>query len=158
MKTIIAAAVAVALGGPALAQAQHGGHGQSGHGQSGHGHEAHGRSAPAAAPQGAGHGAHGAHGGQAGQAGQTSEPAHARANIEAMDKMHQPMMDAAKLADPDEAFVRGMIPHHQGAIDMAEIVLKHGKDEQTTKWARDVIREQTREIKEMEAWLQKRGK
>lgn len=87
-----------------------------------------------------------------------NQPPHVRENSAAMDKMHGPMMEAAKMADPDEAFVRGMIPHHQGAIDMAQIVLKFGKDEQSKKWAADVIREQTREIKEMEEWLQKRGK
>jgi uncharacterized protein (DUF305 family) len=87
-----------------------------------------------------------------------SGPAHVRENAAAMDKMHGPMMDAASITDPDEAFVRGMIPHHQGAIDMAQIVLKYGKDEQSKKWANDVVREQTREIKEMEEWLQKRGK
>ncbi len=83
---------------------------------------------------------------------------HVRENIAAMDKMHGPMMDAAKAPDADQAFVRGMIPHHQGAIDMAQIVLKYGKDDQAKKWANDVIREQTREIKEMQEWLQKRSK
>jgi uncharacterized protein (DUF305 family) len=50
-----------------------------------------------------------------------------------------------------------MIPHHQGAIDMAKVVLQHGKDEQTKKLAADVIREQEREIAEMREWLKKRG-
>ena len=53
----------------------------------------------------------------------------------------------------DIDFVRGMIPHHQGAIDMAEVVLQHGRDETTKKWAGDIIREQRREIAEMQAWL-----
>jgi uncharacterized protein (DUF305 family) len=78
------------------------------------------------------------------------------AYVAAMDKMHGPMMEGVKAAEPDVAFVRGMIPHHQGAIDMAQVVLKYGKDEQTKKWAEDVIRQQQREIDEMQAWLAKR--
>lgn len=83
---------------------------------------------------------------------------HVRENMQAMDKMHGPMNKAAGVADPDEAFVRGMIPHHQGAIDMAITALKYGKDEQVRKWANDVIRAQQREILEMEAWLKKNDK
>ena len=58
----------------------------------------------------------------------------------------------------DLAFIDAMIPHHQSAIDMARIVLQHGKDDQAKKWANDVIREQEREIAEMQDWLKKRGK
>jgi uncharacterized protein (DUF305 family) len=76
----------------------------------------------------------------------------------AMERMHGPMMEGVRDPDPDVAFVRGMIPHHQGAIDMARIVLQHGRDAQTRKWAADVIREQEREIAEMQAWLKARGK
>ena len=94
--------------------------------------------------------------GQQGQA--TNQPEAAKAYMAAMDKMHGPMMQAAQEGDPDVAFVKGMIPHHQGAIDMAKVVLQHGKDEQTKKWANDVIREQQREIDEMQEWLKKRGK
>ena len=48
---------------------------------------------------------------------------------------------------------RGMIPHHQGAIEMAQIVLKYGKDEEIRKLANAIIREQRREIAEMQEWL-----
>ncbi len=75
----------------------------------------------------------------------------------AMDRMHGPMMQGVQDPDPDVAFVKGMIPHHQGAIDMAKVVLQYGKDEQTRKWAADVIREQQREIGEMQAWLKAKG-
>jgi uncharacterized protein (DUF305 family) len=51
-----------------------------------------------------------------------------------------------------------MIPHHQGAIDMAKVVLEHGKDEKARKWATDIIREQEREIGEMQEWLNARKK
>lgn len=89
------------------------------------------------------------------QAGAQSEAT--KAYMAAMEKMHGPMMQAIQSPDPDVAFVRGMIPHHQSAIDMARVVLQHGKDERTKKWANDVIREQEREIAEMRAWLKEKG-
>ena len=72
---------------------------------------------------------------------------------QAMERMHGPMMKGVAHADPDIAFVLGMIPHHQGAIDMAEIVLKYGKDHHNHELAREIISAQRREIAEMEAWL-----
>ena len=81
-----------------------------------------------------------------------------KAYIEAMNKMHGPMMEGAQASDPDVGFVKGMIAHHQGAIDMAEVRLRYGKDPQTKKWAEDVIREQQREINDMQAWLKKHEK
>jgi uncharacterized protein (DUF305 family) len=99
------------------------------------------------------------HGGGISQAQAPAAPSgHTKAYKEAMDRMHGPMMQGVQDADPDVAFVKGMIPHHQGAIEMAKVVLAHGKDEQVRKWAADVIREQEREMNEMRAWLQKRGK
>lgn len=70
--------------------------------------------------------------------------------------MHRDM-DIRFSGNADVDFVRGMIPHHQGAIDMAKVVLAHGKDEQVRKWAADIIREQEREIAEMQAWLARNG-
>lgn len=72
-------------------------------------------------------------------------------------RMHKDM-DIKFSGDPDVDFVRAMIPHHRGAIDMAKVQLKYGKDEQIRKLATDVIREQEREIADMEAWLKKRAK
>lgn len=73
--------------------------------------------------------------------------------IAAMDLMHKPMMKGAMNPDPDVAFVEGMIPHHEGAIKMAEIELKYGKDPKIKALARDVITAQTKEIKFMKEWL-----
>jgi uncharacterized protein (DUF305 family) len=103
-----------------------------------------------------GHGGMGRGMGQGAPSAQSSAIAPAtRAYLESADRMHGPMLEGLKAADPDVAFVRGMIAHHQGAIDMAKVRLQYGKDEQTRKWADDVIREQQREIAEMQDWLKK---
>jgi uncharacterized protein (DUF305 family) len=78
-----------------------------------------------------------------------------RAYAAAAERMHVPMMEGVAASDPDVAFVRGMIPHHQAAIDMAKVVLQFGKDEQVKKLAEAVVREQQREIGEMQEWLKK---
>lgn len=85
-------------------------------------------------------------------------PPYARENKEAMDRMQGPMMDAMKAPDEDRAFVQGMIPHHQGAVDMARVALKYAKDPQVRKWSRRTIREQGKEKVEFEAWLRKHAR
>jgi uncharacterized protein (DUF305 family) len=73
-----------------------------------------------------------------------------------MDKMHMSMnMDYA--GDPDTHFIKSMIPHHQGAIDMAEVELKYGKDPQAKAFAEKIIKAQKAEIDEMNAWLKEHG-
>lgn len=91
----------------------------------------------------------------------TPVPAHAtpstRAYIEAMDRMHADMaIDYS--GDADEDFVRGMIPHHQGAIDMARIVLEHGDDPAIREMAGKVIAAQEAEIAAMQDWLAANGR
>jgi len=105
--------------------------------------------------QGTPHGGHSGHAGTAGTKPAADTPA-TRAYRDANAKMHRDM-DIPYTGDAEIDFVRGMIPHHQGAIAMAKIALDHAKDEQIRKWATDVIREQEREIAEMQAWLKRKG-
>lgn len=72
----------------------------------------------------------------------------------AMNKMHQAMM-IAPTGDADVDFVRGMIPHHQGAIDMARIQLEFGKDPELRALSEAIIAAQEKEIADMQAWLAK---
>jgi uncharacterized protein (DUF305 family) len=74
----------------------------------------------------------------------------------AMDGMMSGMM-APSTGDADADFVAGMIPHHQGAVDMAKVVLQFGKDPQVRKFAEGVISAQEAEIKWMNEWLAKNG-
>ena len=67
-------------------------------------------------------------------------------------KMHEGMaIEFSGNADVD--FVRGMIAHHQGAIDMARIVIEHGEDPEIRKLAEEIITAQEGEIAWMEQWL-----
>ena len=100
------------------------------------------------------HDPHAAH--KAPPAETTSTSDATKAFEEANARMNQGM--SVLTGDPDVDFMQGMIPHHQGAIDMAEIVLKYGKDPETRKLAENIIKAQKTEIAFMKEWLAKRGK
>lgn len=74
---------------------------------------------------------------------------------------HRSMMEGVHVkltGDPDVDFRVQMIPHHQGAIDMAKVALKHARDAETKAMAQKMIDDQGKEIAEMQAWLKKHGK
>ena len=72
-------------------------------------------------------------------------------------KMHKDMMAAGYTGDADVDFLRNMIPHHQGAVDMANVVLKYGTDADVRMLAGDVVKAQENEIRWMKNWLMKHG-
>ena len=82
------------------------------------------------------------------------------ASVREFRAAHQRMMSGMNLpftGDPDVDFRVHMIPHHQGAIDMARVAMRHAKDPWTRQLAEAVIVEQQREIAEMQAWLKNHG-
>ena len=74
--------------------------------------------------------------------------------MEANAKMHTDMA-IAFTGNADVDFIAGMIPHHQGAVEMAKIVLEHGKDPEVRKLAEGIIAAQESEIAWMTDWLKK---
>jgi uncharacterized protein (DUF305 family) len=75
-----------------------------------------------------------------------------------MDAMDAQMMQGMQAQDLDVAFICGMIPHHQGAIDMARAELAHGTDPFARALAQDIIASQQKQIDDMRAWLAKQPK
>ena len=75
-----------------------------------------------------------------------------KAMMSGMKSMQQAMDRAPMNGDPDHDFVSMMTPHHQGAIDMAQVELRYGHDPELRRLARDVIAAQEREIGEMDRW------
>lgn len=81
-----------------------------------------------------------------------------KAYMEGMNKMNSMMMPGMMAADPDVAFICGMIAHHRGAIDMAKVQLQYGKDPWAKELAQKIIDAQTQEIADMTKWLGEHAK
>ena len=79
-----------------------------------------------------------------------AEAAFLKENDAAMTKMMKGM-PLRPTDDLDDDFVAMMVPHHQGAIDMAEAELRFGRDKQLLRIAQDIVVEQLQEIAAMRA-------
>lgn len=79
-----------------------------------------------------------------------------KALVAANETMHEAMA-VEMTGDVDVDFMRTMIPHHQGAVEMAKIVIENGKDPEVRKLAEEIIKTQEAEIAFMQAWLEKNG-
>lgn len=82
----------------------------------------------------------------------TSETDAARAYNESMARMHRDMGQAS--VDPDESFARMMLAHHEGAIEMARIELKYGRDPELRRLAEQVVASQEPEVRQLRRWLE----
>jgi uncharacterized protein (DUF305 family) len=73
--------------------------------------------------------------------------------MQAMERMDAGMMTAKPTGNPDRDFAAMMIPHHQGAIDMAKLELIYGRDPVLRRLAQGIIVEQQQEIEVMQRYL-----
>lgn len=72
-----------------------------------------------------------------------------------MDSSMGGMQPMAGMTHADKAFLEGMIPHHQSAVDMAKLALTKAAKPELKKFAQQVITDQSKEIKQFQAWLKK---
>jgi hypothetical protein len=79
---------------------------------------------------------------------------HQAAMMQGMMTTSDQMMQGIMADDADVAFACGMIPHHQAAINMAEVELEHGDDQRMKDMAQMIIDAQTREIEQLTTWIE----
>ncbi len=87
------------------------------------------------------------------QHGAMADTPAAKERMQAHKKMEDAMNAVQPTGDQDKDFVMMMIPHHQAAVDQAEIELKYGKDPEMMELAQQIIVSQKDEIDEMQKWL-----
>ncbi|WP_282602847.1 DUF305 domain-containing protein [Paracoccus sp. PARArs4] len=101
-----------------------------------------------------GHGSHDGHAMDDEKDGSSEIAAHIQENMRRMMVTMPAMEEGIMQEDPDVAFACAMIAHHQGAIDMAQVLLKYGDDPEMIELAEEVIAAQAGEIEQMKTWLE----
>ncbi|KKB76467.1 hypothetical protein VW35_16835 [Devosia soli] len=91
----------------------------------------------------------------AGHGAAAAEEAPSTAAFRAANMSMHENMDMEYTGNADVDFLRGMIPHHKGAVAMAKVVLEYGSDPEVKKLAEDIIAAQEKEIAFMLDWLAK---
>jgi uncharacterized protein (DUF305 family) len=71
-------------------------------------------------------------------------------------RMHERMMGAIG-RDATETWVRKMVEHHRGGIEMSQIVLRNTRDSKVRQMATKTISDQQREIANLQTWLRRNG-
>lgn len=97
------------------------------------------------------HAGHGSHQGHT-SSGSSKVTAATKKYQQINDNMHK-SMDIKFTGDADKDFLAAMIPHHQGAIDMAEVVIQYGKNPKIRQLAQEIITMQKKEIADMKQLL-----
>ena len=87
---------------------------------------------------------------------QNMGPAH-QEFMASMHRMHEAMMQGMMDPDPARSWLKQMAAHHEGAIDMSRIILKHTRDPEIRKEAQKTANQNEKDLKQLQATLRKKS-
>lgn len=100
------------------------------------------------------HAAHQAHGAMHKADGMSADAGQGAFELkESMNKAMQSMQQMGMSGDVDKDFAMMMKMHHEQAVDMAKIEVQHGKSPELKAMAKKIIKDQTREIAQLDQWI-----